>query len=326
MGALGRALAKGVSGAANTAASALFKDYERQGDTAAKMSLQEHAAALQEKLEAKKQEFQAGESALTRTHEAGMNTARITSQEGIATKDRDARVAEAETRSTEANRHNLAIERLQGQSNAISAQRVQLEQARQNFEQSNTLDINTKTMLDNITKQQAGVQADIAKLRGDEPDYAQRLEQANKVLSALNTKFEQTLLGRHGPSPQVTPYTEKPPGKPAEKPAEKPADRLSTERPGGGPPAAAQATGGLARRLDADGNPVEIPGERALGAIGELLNADRDRTSRANEEVLYRNLFARKESGEQLSRENEERLAELEKKYGPRKAGGAIKR
>lgn len=130
MGALGRAFAKGVSGAANTAAAALFKDYEREGETASKMTLADHAASLQEKLELQRQKFQSGENALTRTAENDRHAADIAQRRTTADQAYASRLAELSGQNAardEQARHNRAQEGIAARAAAITEARHKVE-------------------------------------------------------------------------------------------------------------------------------------------------------------------------------------------------------
>lgn len=80
MGILGRALGEGL----NLGAAELVKDYERQGDVAAKKDLASFEGQIRSDLQDRQNEFTGRQSELGRAHEAGLQKARLDSEEGRA--------------------------------------------------------------------------------------------------------------------------------------------------------------------------------------------------------------------------------------------------
>lgn len=221
MGAIGRALAAGVGGAANMAAGSLQKDYERNQELGAKMSLEDYAHKMRMELETRRQEF-----------EGGQQNARIASAEKVA-KER-VRVDEAgqeiqRGQLQETTRGAKERERLEGlriqqgaAANALAQKRMELEQAKFQFEKDGKLDVDTKAALDQITARLKGTDDRLEKLNDDNDPTGKQREAVIQQQAALTKQYYATLSQRFGPTPGggrgVNPDAEPPPaGKPEPK-------------------------------------------------------------------------------------------------------------
>lgn len=221
MGAIGRAFAAGVGGAANMAAGSLQKDYERNQELSAKMSLEDYAHKMRMELETRRQEF-----------EGGQQDKRIASAEGIA-KER-VRVDEAgqeiqRGQLQEATRAAKERERLEGirvqqgaAANVLAQKRMELEQLRFQFEKEGKLDVDTRAALDHITSLVKGTNERLEKLNDENDPTGKQREAIVQQQASLTKQYYATLSQRFGPVPGggrgVNPDAEPPPpGKPEPK-------------------------------------------------------------------------------------------------------------
>jgi len=170
MGALGRALAKGVSGAANMGAGLLAKDYERNQDTAARMTLEDHAAALREKLELQRPAFTTGERVATQDYQS--NEARLGREHTAAVHATDREAADArakadrESRERTSGADRAAADRRAAEARTIDQQRIDLDRRKQALEEEGRLPPDVKAQTDTIRERLKGLDSEVTRIRG----------------------------------------------------------------------------------------------------------------------------------------------------------------
>lgn len=334
MGAIGRALGRGLSAAANTAGDLLAKDYERGQELEANKTLAEHAAALQEKLELQKQKFTGDQNALDRDQrDKQWRGEQKVREDTLAQTGRyqSGQLQNEQTRLAETARHNKALEDAARSTASLAQDRLQWEKGKE-------LDPATKATLSMIEGRMRGADAELAKLDPVAPDYAQRKAQIDNVRAALQAQFYATIGGKDGPPASAAgiPFdaekgrsdAAKGGNKEGAKPDASGKGPEGSQKPGdkdkrGAQPAAPTPESG-ASPYEA-GEPASGPLGRAVGAVVGALSVDASGRVESSERTVLRNLLALKSSG-QLSARQKAELDRLLEKYPDVMGSGRIRK
>lgn len=178
MGALGRAFAKGVSGAATAGAGMIYKEHEREQEFSNRASLQDLQNQFNEKLDLQRQKFTGDQAGIGREHELTVLSKRQEFEGGQT----DKKIAAEDKRSTDERAAALERTRIQeggansraALANAIAEERNRLDRQKVEFDQAGALDPSSRAEAEFVSKEMTLLNTELNKLDPMSDDFSAR--------------------------------------------------------------------------------------------------------------------------------------------------------